>query len=235
MTPDASRRGFRIRGLDCAEEVALPECPVGPVAGGECRLSLDTLIAPTTVERMRAKEPFRGYSRTAAGFYWPLPSLFEARGEYRARGQFVERLRTAPGAIVVDPQPPEVAEPRVRPFHDVPMPARAAAVRLARIPRGSILQRHPSAITRAMIAETQYPRPPRSRARGGCGHVLPVSRGFGVPVHHRRERPGCEIASEDRADGRVPRPRGRGHPGGGVGRQGCGRRQRGIGGGSSEY
>jgi len=44
-------RSFRIRGMDCAEEVAILKREVGPLVGGESRLSFDILKARMTVDR----------------------------------------------------------------------------------------------------------------------------------------------------------------------------------------
>jgi len=41
---------FRIRGMDCAEEVALLKHAVGPVVGGEARLAFDILSGKMTVQ-----------------------------------------------------------------------------------------------------------------------------------------------------------------------------------------
>jgi copper chaperone CopZ len=43
-------RQFKIRGMDCAEEVAILKREVGPLVGGESRLSFDILKARMTVE-----------------------------------------------------------------------------------------------------------------------------------------------------------------------------------------
>ena len=43
-------RQFKIRGMDCAEEVAILKHEVGPLVGGESRLSFDILKARMTVE-----------------------------------------------------------------------------------------------------------------------------------------------------------------------------------------
>ena len=43
----AERRVFKVRGMDCAEEVAVLKDVVGPVVGGADRLSFDILADPT--------------------------------------------------------------------------------------------------------------------------------------------------------------------------------------------
>jgi Cd2+/Zn2+-exporting ATPase len=42
-------RQFRIRGMDCAEEVAILKREIGPLAAGEERLSFDIMKARMTV------------------------------------------------------------------------------------------------------------------------------------------------------------------------------------------
>jgi Cd2+/Zn2+-exporting ATPase len=46
----AGKRQFKIRGMDCAEEVAILKREIGPLAGGEDRLSFDILKARMTVQ-----------------------------------------------------------------------------------------------------------------------------------------------------------------------------------------
>ena len=48
MTQDVARH-YKIRGMDCAEEVAILKREVGPLVGGEDRLSFDILKARMTV------------------------------------------------------------------------------------------------------------------------------------------------------------------------------------------
>ena len=43
---DSGRRGFRIRGMDCAEEVAALERELAPLLGGEGELGFDLLNGP---------------------------------------------------------------------------------------------------------------------------------------------------------------------------------------------
>lgn len=47
--PDASRLTFKVRGLDCAEEVAVLRREVGPLVGGEDNLAFDVLNGRMTV------------------------------------------------------------------------------------------------------------------------------------------------------------------------------------------
>ncbi|MEO6196308.1 MAG: heavy metal translocating P-type ATPase [Thermoanaerobaculia bacterium] len=54
MTRDA--RHFKIRGMDCAEEVAVLKREVGPLVGGEDRLSFDILKAKMTVAAPQVAE-----------------------------------------------------------------------------------------------------------------------------------------------------------------------------------
>ncbi|MFO0850762.1 MAG: heavy metal translocating P-type ATPase [Gemmataceae bacterium] len=49
MNPSSAPLSFRIRGMDCAEEVAVLKREVGPVVGGEANLSFDVLNAKMTV------------------------------------------------------------------------------------------------------------------------------------------------------------------------------------------
>ena len=51
-----STRQFKIRGMDCAEEVAILKREVGPLVGGEERLSFDILKARMTVEAPEVSE-----------------------------------------------------------------------------------------------------------------------------------------------------------------------------------
>jgi Zn2+/Cd2+-exporting ATPase len=55
MTQDVARH-FKIRGMDCAEEVAILKREVGPLVGGEDRLSFDILRAKMTVAAPRVAE-----------------------------------------------------------------------------------------------------------------------------------------------------------------------------------
>jgi Zn2+/Cd2+-exporting ATPase len=48
---------FKIRGMDCAEEVAILKREVGPLVGGEDRLSFDILKARMTVEAITVAAP----------------------------------------------------------------------------------------------------------------------------------------------------------------------------------
>lgn len=50
MERGASRQQFKIRGMDCAEEVAILKREIGPLVGGEDRLSFDVLKARMTVQ-----------------------------------------------------------------------------------------------------------------------------------------------------------------------------------------
>ena len=52
----ASKRRFKIRGLDCAEEVAILKREIGPLVGGEERLSFDILKATMTIDGASAPE-----------------------------------------------------------------------------------------------------------------------------------------------------------------------------------
>jgi len=49
-------RQFKIRGMDCAEEVAILKREIGPLVGGEDRLSFDILKARMTVQAPGAQE-----------------------------------------------------------------------------------------------------------------------------------------------------------------------------------
>lgn len=49
MNPSNSPLSFRIRGMDCAEEVTVLKREVGPIVGGEANLSFDVLNAKMTV------------------------------------------------------------------------------------------------------------------------------------------------------------------------------------------
>ena len=50
-------RGFRISGMDCAEEIALLKREVGPLVGGGDRLGFDLLRGRMTVPEARAAVP----------------------------------------------------------------------------------------------------------------------------------------------------------------------------------
>lgn len=49
MQPQRPALRFKIHGMDCAEEVAVLKREVGPVVGGEDRLSFDILSGKLTV------------------------------------------------------------------------------------------------------------------------------------------------------------------------------------------
>src|SRR6185369_7977472 len=49
-------RQFKIRGMDCAEEVAILKREIGPLVGGEDRLSFDILKARMTVQAPGVEE-----------------------------------------------------------------------------------------------------------------------------------------------------------------------------------
>lgn len=48
---------FRVHGMDCAEEVALLKHEVGPLVGGEDRLTFDILRGRMTVDRLASISP----------------------------------------------------------------------------------------------------------------------------------------------------------------------------------
>ena len=50
MANNAAGLRLKVHGLDCAEEVAALRCEVGPVVGGEARLSFDILAGTMTVD-----------------------------------------------------------------------------------------------------------------------------------------------------------------------------------------
>jgi Zn2+/Cd2+-exporting ATPase len=55
----AQRRVFKVRGMDCAEEVAVLKDVVGPVVGGAVRLSFDILNGRMTVAAEAAADDFQ--------------------------------------------------------------------------------------------------------------------------------------------------------------------------------
>jgi Zn2+/Cd2+-exporting ATPase len=55
----AERRVFKVRGMDCAEEVAVLKDVVGPVVGGASRLSFDILNGRMTVAAEAAADDFQ--------------------------------------------------------------------------------------------------------------------------------------------------------------------------------
>lgn len=64
-------RQFKIRGMDCAEEVAILKREIGPLVGGEGRLSFDILKARMTVsaapEEVSEEEILKAVERTGMG------------------------------------------------------------------------------------------------------------------------------------------------------------------------
>jgi Cd2+/Zn2+-exporting ATPase len=64
-------RQFKIRGMDCAEEVAILKRELGPLVGGEDRLSFDILKAKMTVsappEEVAEREIVKAVERTGMG------------------------------------------------------------------------------------------------------------------------------------------------------------------------
>ena len=71
MPPPNARQEFKVRGLDCAEEVAVLKREVGPVVGGGDRLAFDILnarmvvnvgtdeVAPETIAKAVARTGMR--------------------------------------------------------------------------------------------------------------------------------------------------------------------------------
>lgn len=57
MRPQENRLHFKVRGLDCVEEVIVLRREVGPVVGGEERLAFDILNAKMTVEPLPGLKP----------------------------------------------------------------------------------------------------------------------------------------------------------------------------------
>ena len=58
MAPPANRgRAYKIRGMDCADEVAILKQSVGPVVGGEDRLAFDVLNGRMTIADAAAEIP----------------------------------------------------------------------------------------------------------------------------------------------------------------------------------
>ena len=61
-------RHYRIRGMDCAEEVAVLKRELGPLVGGEDRLSFDILKARMTVSGDVSDEQIlKAVARTGLG------------------------------------------------------------------------------------------------------------------------------------------------------------------------
>ena len=64
--PAAARRQFKIRGLDCAQEVNALKREVGPLVGGEERLGFDLLKGRMTVAAAPEEVPDRAVLRAVA-------------------------------------------------------------------------------------------------------------------------------------------------------------------------
>ncbi|HEY4594813.1 MAG TPA: heavy metal translocating P-type ATPase, partial [Thermoanaerobaculia bacterium] len=94
MQPETARH-YKIRGMDCAEEVAVLKREVGPLVGGEDRLSFDILKARMTVsappERVSEREILKAVERTGMrAQVWREASEETAQeGGWRRRGRTV--------------------------------------------------------------------------------------------------------------------------------------------------
>src|SRR5262245_20413761 len=75
---------FKIRGMDCAEEVAVLKREVGSVVGGEDRLAFDILngrmaVLPRTSRSCRARAP--SAPSTVSGIGWGRTAIWRKGGK----------------------------------------------------------------------------------------------------------------------------------------------------------
>ena len=84
-------RQFKIRGMDCAEEVAILKREVGPLVGGESRLSFDILKARMTVEVSEMSEGADGVILQAVEQTGMRAQVWEEGAESVEKGGVWER------------------------------------------------------------------------------------------------------------------------------------------------
>ena len=95
MNEPEKKQSFKIRGMDCAEEVAILKRELGPLVGGEDRLSFDILKARMTVEtasiEASEREIVKAVERTGMGAQvWEDDSdRLAPEGFWRRRGRTV--------------------------------------------------------------------------------------------------------------------------------------------------
>jgi len=95
MKRDETRLAFKIRGMDCAEEIAILKREVGPLIGGEDRLGFDLLKARMTVlsppHGLSAQEVVQAVARTGMGAQvWREGSEeVEKEGVWQRRGRTI--------------------------------------------------------------------------------------------------------------------------------------------------
>ncbi len=93
MTGGGPEAAFRVRGLDCAEEVAILKRELGPLVGGEEDLGFDVLRGKLTVSADVAPEAIRdAIARTGMRAEPWLETAGESR---RGRGRGIQNLLTA--------------------------------------------------------------------------------------------------------------------------------------------
>lgn len=95
MKSEMTKMAFKIRGMDCAEEIAILKREVGPLAGGEDRLGFDLLKAKMTVlsptSGLSEQEVVQAVERTGMGAQvWREGSEeVEKEGIWQRRGRTV--------------------------------------------------------------------------------------------------------------------------------------------------
>jgi Cd2+/Zn2+-exporting ATPase len=91
MDRGAAQKQFKIRGMDCAEEVAVLKREIGPLVGGEDRLSFDILKARMTVQApgVEEKDIVSAVERTGmqAQVWEEGPERLEPEGIWQRRGR----------------------------------------------------------------------------------------------------------------------------------------------------
>jgi Zn2+/Cd2+-exporting ATPase len=92
----AGQRVFKVRGMDCAEEVAVLKDVVGPVVGGASRLSFDILNGRMTVAAEAAADDFQ--VKTAVAKTGMQAERWSDQGRHE-RADDGRRLRTTLTAI----------------------------------------------------------------------------------------------------------------------------------------
>ena len=105
MKRDETRMAFKIRGMDCAEEIAILKREVGPLIGGEENLGFDLLKARMTVlsppHGLSAQEVVQAVERTGMGAQvWREGSEeVEREGVWQRRGRTILAVLSGLGAV----------------------------------------------------------------------------------------------------------------------------------------
>ncbi len=105
MKKAETRMAFKIRGMDCAEEIAVLKLEVGPLVGGEDRLGFDLLKARMTVfsppQGLAEQEVVQAVERTGMGAQvWRAGSdEVDKEGVWQRRGRTILAAVSGLGAL----------------------------------------------------------------------------------------------------------------------------------------